>query len=136
MNFNRLFSNIASTLARLVGHPIAFVLALVVTVVWGISGPFFGFSDSWQLVMNTVTNIITFLIVFLIQNIQNRDGAATQIKLDELIRAHKGAHDALLDLENFTNEELIEVKKKYETLAKRAKIALHKGMNDKGTEDV
>ena len=87
-------------------HPVAFVGALLCVIVWALSGPFFGYSECWQLVINTGTTIATFLMVFLLQNIQNRDSKAVQLKLDELIRALGGARDEMIDLENFTEEEL------------------------------
>src|SRR5512141_2895986 len=101
-----LFTRFARWSSRAAGTPLAFVAAVAVVVVWGITGPLFGFSDTWQLVINTGTTIITFLMVFLIQNTQNRDSEAVQIKLDEIIRALEGAHNALLDLEELDDELL------------------------------
>jgi len=93
------FTRFANHASQATGHPSAFVIAAVVVAVWAITGPLFKFSDTWQLVINTGTTIITFLMVFLIQNTQNRDSAAIHLKLDELIRSHKQAHNSLLDLE-------------------------------------
>ena len=93
------FSRFAKWTAHATGHPLAFVLAAATIVVWLVTGPVFGFSDTWQLVINTGTTVVTFLMVFLIQNTQNRDSAAVHLKLDELIRTVGGAHNALLDLE-------------------------------------
>jgi low affinity Fe/Cu permease len=114
----------------------AFVLAAVVVVAWAASGKVFGFSDTWQLVINTSTTIVTFLMVFLIQNTQNREGEAMQIKLDELLRAMKGAHLALLDLEELTEDELDEMKSRYAELAKKARQDLREGRADSGTPEV
>jgi low affinity Fe/Cu permease len=91
------FTRFAKWTARISGRPVTFMIAVVVILTWVITGPIFGFSDTWQLVINTGTTIVTFLMVFLIQNTQNRDSETVQIKLDELIRAVKGAHNALLD---------------------------------------
>ena len=129
------FSGFAKTASRFCGRPKTFALAVAVIVVWGVTGPLFGFSDTWQLVINTGTTIITFLMVFLIQNTQNRDTEAMQIKLDELIRATKGAHNALLDLEELEEKELDEFRRKYELLAKMAREAVHDGRKDTGTPD-
>ena len=98
-----------------------FIVAVGVIVVWAVTGPLFGFSDTWQLVINTGTTIVTFLMVFLIQNTQNRDTAAIQIKLDELIRATKGAHNALLDLEELEDDALDAFRAKYGLLAQAAR---------------
>ncbi len=99
-----------------VGSPWAFVLACVVIMMWGVTGPLFGFSDTWQLVINTGTTIITFLMVFLIQNTQNRDAVAIHLKLDELIRALKGARNRLVDLEELSDEELEELRREFRRL--------------------
>ncbi|GAB2896752.1 low affinity iron permease family protein [Paraburkholderia jirisanensis] len=112
------------------GRPVTFVIAVVLVVVWAISGPLFHFSDTWQLVINTSTTIVTFLMVFLIQNTQNRDTAAMQIKLDELIRALEGAHNALLDLEELDEKDLTRFRKRYEQLAESARDALRDGGTD------
>src|SRR5258707_14280338 len=103
------------------GSTRAFIIALGATIVWATSGPIFRFSDTWQLVINTGTNIVTFLMVFLIQNTQNRDSAAVQIKLDELIRSTQGAHNALLDLEELKEEDLQRLRDGYLGLAERAR---------------
>jgi low affinity Fe/Cu permease len=132
----RLFNRIATATARATGHPIASVLAFAVIVVWALSGPIFGFSDTWQLVINTGTTIATFLMVFLIQNTQNRDSAALQLKLDELIRVTKGAHLVLLDLEELSESELEEIRDNYEELASKARKDLKKGKADTGSPEV
>jgi low affinity Fe/Cu permease len=106
------------------GHPATFGLAILLILVWAVTGPVFHFSDTWQLVINTGTTVITFLMVFLIQNTQNRDGAAMQIKLDELIRAVKGAHNELVDLEDMSDQELEQVKADFTRLAERARAKL------------
>jgi low affinity Fe/Cu permease len=115
--FSKLFAEVAKVGSREVGRAWVFVLALGTVVVWAISGPFFGFSDTWQLVINTGTTIVTFLMVFLIQNAQNRDSAAIQVKLDELIRVSK-ANNAFMGLEHLTDEELEDIEGKDEGRAK------------------
>jgi low affinity Fe/Cu permease len=118
------FSRMAESTARNAGRPITFVSAVGIIVVWALLGPMFGFSDTWQLVVNTGTTIITFLMVFLIQHTQNKDSEAVQVKLDELIRSHRGAHNALLDLEQLEVEDLDALREEYETLAKKARDEL------------
>jgi low affinity Fe/Cu permease len=130
------FSTFSRWISRWTGSPHAFGLALGTIVVWAISGPLFGFSDTWQLVINTGTTIVTFLMVFLIQNTQNRDGTAVQVKLDELIRCTGGAHNALLDLEELEEDELHKICREYESIAERAREALRKGKSDTGTPKV
>jgi low affinity Fe/Cu permease len=130
------FTRFAKRMSHAAGHPATFAAAVLVIVVWAVSGPLFGFGDTWQLVINTGTTIITFLMVFLIQNTQNRDTAATQIKLDELIRATKGAHAALLDLEELEEHELEKIRAKYEALAEKSRQRLRQGRNDTDVEDV
>jgi low affinity Fe/Cu permease len=124
------FTKFAKATAKYSGKPHAFILALLVIVVWGITGPLFGFSDTWQLVINTGTTVVTFLMVFLIQSTQNRDAEAVQIKLDELIRAMSGAHNALLDLEELEDEELDRIRLSYERLAEFARQQLKRGKSD------
>jgi low affinity Fe/Cu permease len=124
------FTRFAKWSARLAGRPGAFFAAVTMLLVWAVAGPIFGFSDTWQLVINTTTTIITFLMVFIIQNTQNRDSEAIQIKLDELIRATEGAHTALLDLEELEERELDRIRDEYEALAKRARDDLRHGKSD------
>jgi low affinity Fe/Cu permease len=118
------FTRAAKWASRTAGRPMTFMVALGIILVWAITGPIFEFSDTWQLVINTGTTIITFLMVFLIQNTQNRDTEALQIKMDELIRAVENAHNALLDLEELDDEELDMIRKDYLELAKQARAGL------------
>jgi len=115
----RIFTRIANRVAYATGTPIAFVLCVSVVFVWAISGPIFDYSDTWQLIINTGTTIITFLMVFLIQNTQNRDGAAVQAKLDELIRVSE-AKNHFIGIEHLTESEVEEIRRKCEAAAKRA----------------
>ena len=130
------FTQFAKTTARATGKPAAFVVAAGVILVWSITGPLFGYSDTWQLVINTSTTIVTFLMVFLIQNTQNRDSEAVQVKLDELIRATKGAHNALLNLEELEEKELDLIRAKYASLAERARAELGRGQADTDAPEV
>ena len=136
MYHSSLFGRFAKLTARVMGHPSAFVFALLIILAWAVTGPIFGFSDTWQLVINTGTTIVTFLMVFLIQNTQNRDSIAMQLKLDELIRAMSGAHNALLDLEELTEDDLVKIRRTYEGLARIAKQDLQRGFTDTQTPDV
>ena len=131
-----IYTRAARWIAQLSGRPITFLLAVATIVVWMVSGPIFGFSDTWQLVINTGTTIVTFLMVFLIQNTQNRDTVAMQLKLDELIRATKGAHLSLLDLEELEEKELAAFVRQYEELAAIGRAQLDKGKSDTGTPEV
>jgi len=130
------FTHIAKGTSRLVGRPAAFVLVVILVLVWALTGPLFGFSDTWQLVINTFTTIVTFLMVFLIQATQNRDAEAIQIKLDELLRAQLGAHNALLDLEEMEEKDLVELRKNYLRLAEEARRHLEQGIEDTDVPEV
>ena len=126
------FTDFAKATSRATGRSSAFVIAVAAILVWAVTGPLFGFSDTWQLAINTSTTIVTFLMVFLIQNTQNRDSEALQIKIDELIRATEGAHNALLDLEGLEEHEFDQIRVTYSKLAKRARADLREGMSDTG----
>jgi len=121
MNIAESFSRFAKATARAAGQPTTFGLALLIIAAWAVTGPVFGFSDTWQLIINTGTTIVTFLMVFLIQNTQNRDSVAMQVKLDELLRAAKGAETAMADLEDLTEEELEAFQAHYRKLAEAAR---------------
>ena len=112
----RIFETVAGKVANWSGRPPAFMLALAVIIVWGVTGPIFHYSDTWQLIINTGTTIVTFLMVFLIQNAQNRDGSAIQAKLDELIRALKGPRNEFVGIEHLSQQELEQIKAKLEEL--------------------
>jgi low affinity Fe/Cu permease len=107
------FGRFSSRSARFVGHPYTFLIAAVLLIIWAASGPYFHYSNTWQLIINTSTTIVTFLVVFLIQNTQNRDAKAIHLKLDELIRSHSPAHDDMIDIENLSDEELDELERRY-----------------------
>ena len=129
------YSRFAKASSHFCGRPRVFALAVGVIAAWIITGPLFGFSDTWQLVINTGTTIVTFLMVFLIQNTQNRDTEAIQVKLDELIRATQGAHNALLDLEELEEENLAAFRAKYRALASAARTQISRGLEDTGTPE-
>ena len=130
------FNRLAKWTARAGSKPIAFALAIGIVIAWAATGPIFGFSDTWQLVVNTGTTIVTFLMVFLLQNTQYRDSEAIQIKLDELIRAIEGAHNALLELEELDQTELDRIKAEYRKLAEKARKDLKKGKRDTDVPEV
>ena len=125
-----LFARFANGTSRAAGRPMAFALAFSIVVAWALTGPLFGFSDTWQLVINTGTTIVTFLMVFLIQHTQNRDSEALQVKIDELIRATEGAHNALLDIEDLDEEEQDRLRNAYAKLADEARKAKNRGKGD------
>jgi low affinity Fe/Cu permease len=135
MSTSSWYAHFAKTAARYAARPSVAVIALGLVVVWAITGPLFDFSETWQLVINTGTTIITFLMVFLIQNTQDRDTTAIQVKLDELIRATAGAHNALLDIEELEEEKLDQFRTKYEKLASTARANIERGDDDIGTPD-
>ncbi|HZE61683.1 MAG TPA: low affinity iron permease family protein [Burkholderiales bacterium] len=130
------FTRFAKWTAKAAGRPLTFTIAVAVIGVWAVTGPLFGFSDTWQLVINTGTTIITFLMVFLIQNTQNRDAEAIQVKLDELIRLSKGGHNVLLDLEELEEDELDRIRASYCKIAQQAREKLRRGQRDTGVPEV
>jgi low affinity Fe/Cu permease len=115
------FNHMAKVTSRACGHPVTFVVAVLLVVLWALLGPVFHYSDTWQLVINTATTVLTFLVVFLIQNTQNRDSTAMQLKLDELIRSIQGAKDSLVDLEELSDAELSRYKARFSELAAKAR---------------
>jgi low affinity Fe/Cu permease len=115
------FPTLARWASIAAGSPVSFALALLIVVIWAVTGPIFDYSDTWQLVINTGTTIVTFLMVFLIQSTQNRDTQAVQLKLDELIRVTKGAHNLLIDLEELDDEQVEQLRRTYERLGKVAR---------------
>jgi low affinity Fe/Cu permease len=130
VGFSKSFDRFAKVTAKTSGHPSTFGMAVAVIVLWALTGPLFKFSDTWQLVINTGTTIVTFLMVFLIQNTQNRDSGAMHLKLDELLRAVQGAHTALVDLEDLTEAELDLFKARYAALGHQAKTEILQGRKD------
>jgi low affinity Fe/Cu permease len=130
------FARFAKATARAAGRPYAFLLAALVVAAWLVTGPIFRFSDSWQLVINTGTTVVTFLMVFLIQNAQYRDAEAVQLKLDELLRVSTGAHNALLDLEELEERDLDMIRAGYARLAAQARADLRRGGADTGVPEV
>ena len=131
-----LFTRITKGTARFAGKPATFALVVALVGAWALSGPYFGYSDTWQLTINTVTTIVTFLMVFLIQATQNRDAEAIQIKLDEIIRSQDRAHNALLDLEELEEDDLVKVREEYLELADAARKSLSNGEPDTGVPDL
>jgi low affinity Fe/Cu permease len=131
-----IFTRFAKGTSRITGRPLTFSIAVLLVLAWAVSGPFFGYSDTWQLTINTGTTIVTFLMVFLIQATQNRDAEAIQIKLDEIIRCLDGAHNALLDLEELEEEDLMRMRENYLELAERARQRLKSGKDDTGVPEV
>lgn len=136
MSLSHQINQLAKWSSRAAGRPLGFVLALLVILAWVATGPIFDYSDTWQLVINTGTTIVTFLMVFLIQNSQNRDTEAIQLKLDELIRSTRGAHNALLDLEEMEERELDEFRKRYIALARMARQSQPADEASAGTPEV
>jgi low affinity Fe/Cu permease len=120
LGFRDRFHRFAAHFATVTGTPWAFLIACLIIVAWAVSGPLFHYSDTWQLVINTATTIVTFLMVFLIQNTQNRDARAIHLKLDELIRGVHGARNWLVDLENLTDEELDQIEKEFKRIREKA----------------
>jgi low affinity Fe/Cu permease len=129
------FTRLAKATSRATGRPLSFALACGVIAAWLVTGPLFRFSDTWQLAINTGTTIVTFLMVFLIQNTQNRDAEAIHIKLDELLRVTQGAHNALLDLEELEERDLEQIRATYVELARRARLGLREGRPDTDTPE-
>jgi low affinity Fe/Cu permease len=130
------FSRFAQWISHISGKPATFILACIVVAVWAVTGPMFHYSDTWQLVINTGTTIITFLMVFLIQNTQTRDTYATLIKLNELIRVTEGAHTILLELEELSPDVLEGISKRYQALATTARDKLKQGIRDTGSPEI
>jgi low affinity Fe/Cu permease len=126
----RTFADIATTIAHQSGRPITFLLAVIIIIAWGVTGPIFHYSDTWQLIINTGTTIITFLMVFIIQNTQNRDGVAVQAKLDELIRV-SAARNMLIGIEHLTEDEISEIRDKCTAGVKKAGVGAQKAANKK-----
>jgi low affinity Fe/Cu permease len=130
------FTRFSKKTAHATGQPYTFAIAVLLIVVWGLTGPLFHFSDTWQLVVNTGTTVVTFLMVFLIQSTQNRDAEAVHIKLDELLRVTSGAHNVLLDLEELEERDLERLRAAYCRLAEQARRGLDKGRSDDGVPDM
>ena len=136
MKVREAFTVAARKTALASGHPLAFSVAFGIVLFWAISGPLFGFSDTWQLVINTGTTIVTFLMVFLIQHTQNRDTIAIHIKLDEIVRSMSGAHNSVISLEDLDDEALERLRKRYDLLAEKARKNVDAGKKDTGSPAV
>ena len=117
---DRVFTRVASAIATMAGQPVAFLLALMIIIVWAVTGPLFAFSDTWQLVINTATTIVTFLMVFLIQRAQNKDAAVIQLKLNEVLAALEGASNQLINVEDLSEEDVRDLHKRYQRLMEKA----------------
>ena len=124
------FQRFARMVVRTSGHPMAFAIAIGIILIWALSGPLFSFGNTWLLVINTVASIITFLMIFLIRNAQNRESEAVQLKLDELIRATKAAQNTLLDIEELSEEDLDRIKARFERLARKARQESNAGQTE------
>ncbi len=120
------FRKLAAIVSNAMGSPIAFIFALIVIITWAVTGPLFNFSNTWQLFINTGTTIATFLMVFLIQNTQNRDGRAVHLKLDELIKAVKGARNSMVDIENLSDNELDELQSEFKKVHDKAQAEIER----------
>jgi low affinity Fe/Cu permease len=131
-----LFLRVSKWVSEALGRPVAFVVALAAVVLWAVTGPLFHYNNLWQLTINTGTTIVTFLMLFLVQSTQNRQGEAIQIKLDELIRAVKGAHTRLVDLENASEEEMRELRERYQRLAEITRERVAQGDGDTDAPEV
>jgi low affinity Fe/Cu permease len=129
----QLFRKFATKTSNIVGSPLSFFVAVVLIIAWAVTGPLFNFSDTWQLVINTSTTIVTFLIVFLIQNTQNRDARAMQLKLDELIHGVKGARSSLINVEELSDAELEELQNEFRAIQEKYNLALEKRKSKKTT---
>ena len=132
---NELFRKFAARVSDVVGSAWTFMTAVVIIIAWGLTGPLFGFSDTWQLIINTGTTIVTFLMVFLIQNTQNRDAKAIHLKLDELIHGLRGPHTGLVDLEDLSDEELEQLQKAFEQLRRREGLSVKEFIEEIEGED-
>lgn len=130
------FTRISRWTAIAAGQPVTFVLAVITVVVWAVTGPFFGYSNTWQLIVNTYTDIVIFLMVFMIQNTQNRNNQTIQIKLNDLIRAVHGAHTVLLDVEELSDDELGRLHAEYIALASKARELMRRGRSDTGQDEI
>lgn len=130
------FTRLAKGTSRLTGRPSTFGVALAIVIIWAVSGPIFRWSDTWQLVINTGTTIVTFLMVFLIQSTQNRDSEAVQVKLDELLRVSPGAHNVLMNLEELEEAELERIRAVYCRLAEEARRGIDDGRTDEGVPEI
>lgn len=135
MNSRIWYTHFTKTIAKWSGKSATFSLAVTLILIWLLTGPLFDYSNTWQLVINTATTIITFIMVFVIQNTQNRDTEAIQVKLDELIRSTQGAHNALLDLEELDEDQIDQFRERYEALAKAARVRLEMGELDTDIPD-